>query len=92
MIYEDKFRKGVKAFRERADLTIPQAAERIGTSPQMIEWWEKGERTPNLRIFYTICAAYECSPNDLLGWNTHSSANAHVDASPPLTPQDHAKR
>jgi transcriptional regulator with XRE-family HTH domain len=89
MIYEDKFRKGVKAFRERAHLTIPQAAERIGTSTQMIEWWEKGERTPNLRIFYTICAAYQCSPNDLLGWHSHSSANVKDVAAAETDSQPH---
>jgi transcriptional regulator with XRE-family HTH domain len=73
MIYEDRFRKGVKKRREIANLTIDQAADRIGTSRQMIEWWENGVRTPTLRIFYTICAAYECSPNELLGWKDESS-------------------
>jgi transcriptional regulator with XRE-family HTH domain len=75
MIYEDKFRKGAKKRRELANLTIEQAAEKIGTSSQMIEWWENGVRTPPLRIFYTICAAYECSPNDLLCWDSDSIAN-----------------
>lgn len=82
MIYENKFSKGVKVSRERARLTIPQAAERIGTSSKMIEWWEKGERTPNLRIFYTICAAYECCPNDLLQWpdTTHRKLEFERDS------------
>jgi len=37
MIYEDKFRKGAKKRRELANLTIEQAAEKIGTSPVMVE-------------------------------------------------------
>lgn len=53
--------------RERAGLTVEQAAQRIGIEPQLLVRWEEGSDEPLGRDLCRMAEAYGCSPDELLG-------------------------
>lgn len=53
--------------RERAGLTVEQAAQRIGIEPQLLVRWEEGSDEPIGRDLCLMAEVYGCSPDELLG-------------------------
>ena len=56
----------VQFYREQADMTQVELAERIGCTPQHISAIERGVKTPKLETFAEICTALNVPPNLLL--------------------------
>lgn len=53
--------------RERANLTRVEASKRIGISRASLEYYEKGQRTPDAGILYKMAKVYNTSVDYLLG-------------------------
>ena len=56
----------IQFYREQADMTQAELAERIGCTPQHISALELGIKTPKLETFAEICTALKVPPNLLL--------------------------
>lgn len=56
----------IQFYREQADMTQVELAERIGCTPQHISAIERGVKTPKLETFAEICTALKVPPNLLL--------------------------
>lgn len=56
----------IKEARERAGLTVEEAAKKIGIAKGMILDWEKEKKVPSPTMFVTTCAAYNVSPKDVI--------------------------
>lgn len=56
----------IKEARERAGLTVEEAAKKIGIAKGMILDWEKEKKVPSPTMFVTACAAYNVSPKDVI--------------------------
>lgn len=56
----------IKEARERAGLTVEEAAKKIGIAKGMILDWEKEKKFPSPTMFVTACAAYNVSPKDVI--------------------------
>lgn len=56
----------IQFYREQADMTQMELAERIGCTPQHISAIERGIKTPKLETFAEICTALNVPPNLLL--------------------------
>lgn len=56
----------IKEARERAGLTVEEAAKKIGIAKGMILDWEKEKKVPSPTMFVTACAAYDVSPKDVI--------------------------
>ncbi len=57
----------LRNLRENRNLSRRMVSEQIGISQSILADYESGHRTPSLKIFMKLCAAYGCSPNILLG-------------------------
>lgn len=55
----------IKEARERAGLTIAEAAEKIGTTGGVVKDWEKG-KAPLPNTFKKLCVAYDVSPKEVI--------------------------
>lgn len=51
----------------RGDMTLAQAAERIGSAHTLWRSWELGEKTPAARSLFLIARAYGVSVDWILG-------------------------
>lgn len=56
----------IQFYREQADMTQVELAERIGCTPQHISAIERGVKTPRLETFVAIFQALKVAPNYLL--------------------------
>ena len=56
----------IKEARERAGLTVEEAAKKIGIAKGTILDWEKEKKVPSSIMFVTACAAYNASPKDVI--------------------------
>ena len=56
----------IKEARERAGLTVEEAAKKIGIAKGMILDWEKEKKVPSPRMFATACVAYNVRPRDVI--------------------------
>ena len=63
------FGKYLKEYREKNSFSQAELAEMVGTSQQMIAYFENDLRNPNATTLILICQALDCTPNDLLGFN-----------------------
>ena len=54
------------AVRERRRVSQAQLAERLGVSKMAVSHWERGQQVPSVARLIELCAALECTPNDLL--------------------------
>lgn len=59
--------ESMRLLRERAGLTVEEAARRIGVGPQLLARWEDGSDEPLGRDLCRMAEAYGCSPDELLG-------------------------
>lgn len=63
------FGKYLKEYREKNSFSQAELAEMVGTSQQMIAYFENNLRTPNAIMITLLSEALNCTPNDLLGFN-----------------------
>ena len=77
-------------YRDRSRLTQSQVAEIAGVSPKT-EWnWEQGKSFPNAFQLWEMCIAFNCSPNDLLGWyDEHPRSDAGLSKSEAIVISDY---
>ena len=57
----------LRSARERLNLTVEQAAQRIGVRPKVLLEWEEGADEPVGFDLIRMAEVYECSPDELLG-------------------------
>ena len=67
MLNNRRLGKRIKSTREARGLTQKELAERINTHPLVISYWERGSRTPSLRLFRVLCSVLKVDANFLLG-------------------------
>ena len=60
------FEKRLKGFRKEAGMSQAALAEQIGCRPGHISHFEKGRRRPSFEALLRLCAAFGCTPNDLI--------------------------
>lgn len=59
--------RGLRAMREKANLTQAQLAETVGVSDRIIRAWESGEKEmEGLQHTVALCAALNCRTSDLV--------------------------
>ena len=56
--YEGRFARRLVELREKAGLTVEEAAEQIGVCAAAIYDWEKGRRRPDIKKFPKISEVY----------------------------------
>jgi len=57
----------IKLARLRADITGAELAKRIGIFPAIISALENGKSFPGGKMIIALCAALQCSSDELLG-------------------------
>lgn len=57
----------IRVLRNQAGLDVTQLAERVGTTPRMIGYWEDGRHTPEARNLERLANALGCSVAALTG-------------------------
>ena len=57
----------IRAYRERAGLSLSELAERTGLRPSAVSNWEHGLTYPQYRGIKLLCRILGCSADDLLG-------------------------
>lgn len=77
-------------YRDRARLTQSQVAEIAGVSSKT-EWnWEQGKSFPNAAQLLSMCVAFNCTPNDLMGWyDTHPREDTSLSKSEAIVISDY---
>jgi transcriptional regulator with XRE-family HTH domain len=58
--------KRIRAMRERIGMSQKAFADRIGAKNTTVSNWEKGLTRPDVDTLVSICAALECSSDELL--------------------------
>lgn len=66
MSWQDNLRLILRARRQRLDLSLEVVADRIGTSKQLLCFWERGSREPRLVDAVRWCKALRIRLGDLL--------------------------
>lgn len=56
----------LRQLREQASYTQTYIARAIGLSPELVSRIERGKVLPSLETLIRLCAALNCTPNDLL--------------------------
>ena len=57
--YEGRFAARLKSLREKAKMTVEEAAERMSIAPTTIYGWETGYRQPRVAEFPKISEIYK---------------------------------
>lgn len=63
--YSDIKPIGLKAMRARANMTVQQAADKLGISARQYQRIESGESKPTVQVAQTLASLFQCSVNDL---------------------------
>lgn len=66
MSWQDNLRLILRARRQRLDLSLEVVADRIGTSKQLLCFWERGSREPRLVDAVRWCKALRIRLGDLI--------------------------
>ena len=61
----------LKEIRKEKGLTTYDVGEALGVSPSAITNWETGFRRPDIDTLVKLAEVLGCTPNDLLGFETH---------------------
>ena len=56
-----------KKYREEANLTEQDLAEKIGAATEYIRGWEQNKKTPRIRSLWKIADIYNVSIDELIG-------------------------
>jgi len=67
MINKNLIKRRLRIARKAKDLTLKQAANRMGVSVGMIHKYETGERLMSAHTLVKICLVYDCSADWILG-------------------------
>lgn len=57
----------VKEYRKKANLTQAQLAKKIGTVQNAVSQWEKGGRTPSVKMCKKMAGVFGISVDELIG-------------------------
>jgi len=68
-----EFTKKLREFRVNQDLSLAELAKLIDTAPSTLSKYENGEMSPKIDTLLSLCAIFNCTPNDLLGIDKTSS-------------------
>ena len=55
----------IKAKRKERRLTQTQLAEKVGSTTQVIYYYEKGKRSMSAGFFFKLCEALDLDPNEI---------------------------
>lgn len=59
--------EGFRFYRERAGLSLSEAALRLCVSDRVVERFEEGEAEPDALMLRQMALAYHCTCDELLG-------------------------
>lgn len=63
-----KLPENIKNFRILRGLSQKQLADMLHKSPNVISNWERGINSPEVDLVETMCEIFNCSPNEMFGW------------------------
>jgi transcriptional regulator with XRE-family HTH domain len=66
MDYKQVLGRRIKKYRRAAGMDQRQLGAALGVTNTMISFYETGRNVPTLPRFLAMCAALDCSPNELL--------------------------
>lgn len=55
----------LKAARVNANLTMDEAAQKVGINEATLRKWEKGSTSPTVDRFRKLCEVYGCTTEDI---------------------------
>lgn len=73
-----KVSENVKRLREKRGLTQEQLADIMGKEKSTVSKWEIGKNKMIVGDMEMLCAALDCSPNELLGYKSQSQLDGEV--------------
>ena len=73
----------LRRFREAANFTQQELADKIGKSFRTVQSWERGVSYPNAKSLCDLCNLFGVDPDTLLGWEGRLREDA-----PPPTPDE----
>lgn len=62
----DNLSKNLKKYREKAGITSEQLAEEIGVNKRYIDYMERGDKTPSLKLAKRIADVLKVSLDELV--------------------------
>ncbi len=63
----------LKEIRRARGMTAAEVAREIGVTQAAVANWENGRRSMNIDTMIRLAEVLECTPNDLLGFETHGT-------------------
>ena len=70
----------LRSIRKSKGLTIGQLADLIGSKQKIVGNWERGTTEITLGDALRVCKAFNCSIDELAGWETNDSIKAKEEA------------
>jgi len=61
----------IKERRKSMNMTQEELSQALGVKRSTIAMWESGENEPRLSMLVRLSQVLRCTPNDLLGFETH---------------------
>lgn len=55
----------LRGLRANQNLTVREAAKRLGIAPRTLQYWEYGRTFPNTKQLARICDVYQCGVEDI---------------------------
>lgn len=55
----------LRGLRANQNLTVREAAKRLGIAPRTLQYWEYGRTYPNTKQLARICDVYKCGVEDI---------------------------
>ena len=72
--------ENIRKVRKEKNKSAKYIAEKVGCSTQAILQYERGERTPSVKILEKICNALECNLMDIIDKEKNDKLNKSIEA------------
>lgn len=69
----------IKNFRLYRNLSQREVADKLHKTSAVISNWEKGINSPDLDSLEKLCLIFDCSPNEMFGWEENEGLNNYLD-------------
>ncbi len=87
-----KIGKKIHELRKKKDMTQRELAKMIGVTPSAVGNYEQGISFPREEILYRLFTALNCSPNELFGYESQTTAIAARNGGGEITLKKRGKK